>query len=360
MARVAVRHVAEVFQSQAVVLLPDTSGKLGYPQEPRVDGSFLTADLAVAQWVADHGRRAGLGSDTLPASLGAYLPLSIGERNFGVLAVLPGNPRRVLLPEQSHLLETFAGQIALALERVQLSEMAESARVAAEAEGFRSTLLSSISHDLRTPLAVIAGAGSTLARKTPLDEATRMSLGQSIEGKAQDMSELVSNVLDLLRLESGQVILRKDWQALDDLIGAALHRLGERLSTHPVEVNVPDDLPAVRVDATLIVQVLYNLLDNAAKHTPPVTRIWISATADGDLVRVVVDDNGPGLPHLEPAKLFDKFQRGNQEGPIVGVGLGLTICRAIVQAHGGTIEARNRASGGARFEFTLPLTGKTA
>jgi two-component system sensor histidine kinase KdpD len=361
MARVAVRHVAEVFQSQAVVLLPDASGKLGYPREPRLDGSFLTADLAVAQWVADHGRRAGLGSDTLPASLGAYLPLSSGERNFGVLAVLPGNPRRVLLPEQSHLLETFAGQIALALERVQLSEMAESARVAAEAEGFRNTLLASISHDLRTPLAVIAGAGSTLARKTPaLDEGTRISLGQSIEGKARQMSELVSNVLDLLRLESGQVILRKDWQALDDLIGTALHRLEERLLAHPVEVNVADDLPEVRVDATLIVQVLYNLLDNAAKHTPPGTRIWISATVDGDFVRMVVDDEGPGLPHLDPTKLFDKFQRGNQEGPIVGVGLGLTICRAIVQAHGGTIEARHRASGGARFEFTLPLSETAA
>ncbi len=355
-ARVAVRHVTEVFQCQAVVLLPEHSGTLRYPNEPPLEISFRKADLAVAQWVNDHGRRAGLGSDTLPAATGAYLPLGGPERTFGVLAVLPENPRRVLLPEQSHLLETFAGQIALALERAQLSDAAESAQVAAQTESFRNTLLASISHDLRTPLAVIAGAGGTLARPTPaLDEATRISLGQSIEGKAQEMSELVSNVLDLLRLESGQVTLRRDWQALDDLVGTALHRLEGRLVSHAVELNIPPDLPAVHVDATLIVQVIYNLLDNAAKHTPAGTHISIAAVAEGRFVRVTVDDDGPGLAHLDPARLFDKFQRGNNEGPIVGVGLGLTICRAIVQAHGGTIEAHNRAAGGARFELTLPV-----
>ena len=356
MARVAVQHVAEVFECKAVVLLPDASGRLRFPEDASLDVSFRNADLAVAQWVADHARRAGLGSDTLPASAGAYLPLGERDRTFGVLGVLPANPRRVLLPEQSHLLETFAGQIALALERVQLSEGAESARVAAEAESFRNTLLASISHDLRTPLAVIAGAGSTLARRSPsLDEDTRVTLGQSIEDKAQEMSELVSNVLDLLRLEAGQVRLRRDWQALDDLVGTALRRLDERLAGYAVEVNLPDDLPPVHVDATLIVQVLCNLLDNAIKHTPRGTRIEISAVPDGEYLRVTVDDNGPGLPHLDPARLFDKFQRGNAEGPIVGVGLGLTICRAIVQAHGGLIEAHNRTVGGARFEFTLPL-----
>lgn len=361
MARVAVKHVAEVFQCQAVVLLPDAVGKLGFPRESPLEESFRKSDLAVAQWVADHGRRAGLGSDTLPASAGAYLPLGERDRTYGVLAVLPANARRVLLPEQSHLLETFAGQVALALERAKLSDAAESSRVAAENESFRNTLLASISHDLRTPLAVIAGAGSTLARPTPaLDENTRISLGQSIEGKAHEMSELVSNVLDLIRLESGQVKLRRDWQALDDLVGAALHRLEGRLANHPVDVNLPQELPPVYVDATLIVQVLYNLLDNAVKHTPSGTGIDISAVVDGPALRVTVDDKGPGLPHLEPARLFDKFQRGNAEGPIVGVGLGLTICRAILHAHGGTIEAHNRAGGGARFEFTLPLNEPAA
>ena len=163
MARVAVRHVAEVFQCEAVVLLPDATGKLGYSDELPIEGSFRGADLAVAQWVADHGRRAGLGSDTLPAAPALYLPLGEARQGLGVLAVLPKNPRRVLLPEQRHLLETFAGQIGLALERARLAELAEGARVAGERESLRNTLLASISHDLRTPLAAMAGAASTLA-----------------------------------------------------------------------------------------------------------------------------------------------------------------------------------------------------
>jgi len=361
MARVAVRHVAEVFECRAAVLLPNGTGKLHYPREAPLEVSFRKADLAVAQWVADHGRRAGLGAGTLPAANGAYLPLGDAQRSFGVLAVRPANPRRVLLPEQSHLLETFAGQIALALERAQLSEAAERARIAAESESFRNTLLASISHDLRTPLAIMAGAGSTLARHgATLDEATRVQLAQSIETRAQEMSGLISNVLDLMRFESGQIALRRDCQALDELIGAALQRLEGPLAQHRLELHIPAELPEVYVDATLIVQVLSNLLDNIVKYTPAGTRAAISAVADGAFVRVTVDDDGPGLPHLEPARLFDKFQRGNEEGPVVGVGLGLAICRAIVRAHGGEIEARRGASGGARFEFTLPASGSDA
>src|SRR6185437_10005753 len=218
MARVAVRHVAEVFQCQAVVLLPDADGKLRYPAEAALDSSFRGADLAVAQWVADHSRRAGLGADTLPAARGLYVPLGEEGRAVGVLAVLPEQARRVLLPEQSHLLSTFAGQIALALERARLAELAEQSSLAAERETLRNTLLASISHDLRTPLAVMAGAGSTLAEHgMGLDEATRVRLARQVETTAREMSELVSNVLDLVRFESGQAALRRDWQTLDDL-----------------------------------------------------------------------------------------------------------------------------------------------
>jgi two-component system sensor histidine kinase KdpD len=355
MARVAVRHVAEVFQCLAVVLLPDQSGKLRRPRDPPLEQSFLNADLAVAQWVADHGQRAGLGSDTLAAAPGLYMPLGDQRRALGVLAVLPTNPRRVLLPEQRHLLETFAGQIGLALERTRLAEAAEGARVAAESESVRNTLLASISHDLRTPLSVIAGAGSTLAEHGPaLDENTRAQLARSVETKAREMSELVSNVLDLMRFESGKIDLRRDWQTLDDLVGAALHSFAERIGQHPVEVRLPAELPPVHVDATLVVQVFSNLLDNVVKYTPPGTRVHITATVDGSNVRVTVDDEGPGLPLGNPARLFDKFQRGGEEGTIVGVGLGLAICRAVVRAHGGDIEAGARPGGGARFEFTLP------
>jgi two-component system, OmpR family, sensor histidine kinase KdpD len=361
MALVAVRHVAEVFQCRAVILLPDASGKLQRPRDPALEQSFRGADLAVAQWVADHGQRAGMGSDTLPAAPGLYLPLGDERRALGVLGVLVSNPRRVLLPEQRHLLETFAGQIGLALERARLAEGAETARVAAEGESVRNTLLASISHDLRTPLAVIAGASSTLAeRGGTLDEATRARLARSIETKAREMSELVSNVLDLTRFEAGKIELRLDWQTLDDLIGAALENLGERLNTHPVEVTLSPDLPAVYVDATLVVQVFVNLLDNALKYTPEGTHIRISAVPDADFVRISVEDDGPGLPQGNPARLFEKFQRGNDEGAVVGVGLGLAICRAVVRAHGGEIEAVARAGVGARFEFTLPTKGRTA
>ncbi len=355
LAHLAVRHVAEVFQCHAVILLPDKAGKLRYPADPPLESSFKGADLAVGQWVADHGRRAGLGSDTLPAARGVYLPLGDAQRTMGVLAVLPTNPRRVLLPEQSHLLETFAGQIALALERASLSEVAEASRLAAERESLRNTLLASISHDLRTPLSVIAGASSALVQRgATLDEESRLSLARGIEVKAREMSDLVSNVLDVMRFESGQVVLRRDWQTIDDLAGAALGDLEAKLNGRTVQLRFPEDLPPVYVDASLIVQVFSNLLDNAAKYTPPTTHVWITATPDSDVLRVIIEDDGPGLPGGDPARMFDKFQRGNGEGAVVGVGLGLTICRAIIRAHGGEIEAGRREGGGARFEFTLP------
>lgn len=356
MARVAVRHVAEVFDCTAVVLLPDASGRLLYPSDPPLDSSFRKADLSVAQWVLDRGKRAGLGSDTLPAAPALYVPLSDEHARLGVLAVLPRNRRRVLLPEQRHLLETFAGQLGIALERAKLAEQAEAASVAAETESLRNTLLASISHDLRTPLAVIAGAGSALAeRGEGLDATSRRALASSIETKAREMSELVSNVLDLMRFESGKIVLRLDWESLDDLVGSALSRVDAKLAAHIIELKIPEELPTVRVDAGLIVQVFTNLFDNAAKYTPKGTRVLLQAIAADTVVRVIVEDEGPGLPAVERERLFDKFERGEEEGTIVGAGLGLAICRAILRAHGSDIRAGARAGGGARFEFELPI-----
>ena len=360
MARVAVRHVAEVFDASAVVLTPDPSGRLRYPTGSAEEGSFRGADLSVAQWVFDHGQRAGLGTDTLPAAPAVYLPLRGARGALGVLGVLPANRRRVLLPEQRHLLETFAGQIALAWERVALGEEAAKSRIAAESESLRNTLLASISHDLRTPLAVIAGAASTLARHgATLEPAARKSLASSIEEQAHEMSNLISNVLDLMRLESGRVELRRDTHAVEDLVGAALHRLEPRLQHHPVSIDLPDDLPGVSVDPVLVSQVLANLLENAAKYTPAGTRIRISAVAEAAMVRVLVEDEGPGLPPGDPRLLFEKFQRGSEESPVVGAGLGLAICSAIVAAHGGEIKAGQGTQRGARFEFTLPVAVAT-
>ena len=357
LARVAIKHVAETFSSEAVVLLPDLpSGQLLHPHGLPITGSLHGADLSIAQWVFNHGRPAGLGTDTLPAATAQYLPLRGTNRTFGVLAVRPSQRRRLLLPEQQHLLETFAGQIALAIERAHLAEDAEAARVAAETESLRNTLLGSISHDLRTPLAAISGASSALNDPTlALDAAARARLAGSIEAKAKEMSELISNVLDLMRFEAGEVKLRREWHTVEDLVGTVLERMSESLVGFRVDVSLPHDLPAVYVDGLLITQVFANLIDNATKHAQSAARIEIGATAEHPVVRVTVDDNGPGLPSGDPKDLFEKFQRGRDESSIGGAGLGLAICRAIVNAHGGHITAAQRPGGGARFEFTLPV-----
>ncbi len=359
--RVAVKHVAETFASLVVVLVPDKNGRLQHPRGEPLPASLRAADLSVAQWVFDHGAPAGLGTDTLPAARAQYLPLKGARRTLGVLAVQPTQRRRLLLPEQRHLLETFAAQITLALERADLAEEAASARISAETEGLRNTLLASISHDLRTPLSVIAGASSALNDSSiTLDPESRRQLTTSIESKAHEMSEIISNVLDLMRFEAGQISLHRDWETIDDLVGAALARLDIHLADHVVEVELPADLPAVYVDAPLVTQVLANLLENAAKYTPAGTRVIISAGPDVGSLRVFVDDTGPGLPAGDPEQLFAKFQRGRDESSSGGAGLGLAICRSIVNAHGGTIAAMERPGGGARFVFTLPTVESAA
>jgi two-component system sensor histidine kinase KdpD len=353
--RIAIKHVAETFASRAVVLLPDAQGRLTHPRAAAAAESLRGADLSIAQWVFDHDTPAGLGTDALPGAPAQYLPLRGGDKVLGVLAVEPSHRRRLLLPEQRHLLETFAGQIALALERAGLADEAERARIAAETESLRNTLLASISHDLRTPLAVIAGASSALNdSSTAFDDQSRRLLASSIENKANEMTQIISNVLDLIRLEAGSVVLHRDWQTVDDLVGSALDRLKVQLADHPVQMDLPPELPPVYVDGALMLQVFTNLLENAAKHTPPLTRISISASAAETFVRVVVSDTGPGLPG-DPERLFEKFQRGRDEGNIGGAGLGLAICRAIINLHGGRIEAARRPDGGARFTFTLPV-----
>jgi two-component system sensor histidine kinase KdpD len=361
MARVAVEHVSAVFASQVVVLLPDAAGRLRYPTGAGMPSSFRAADLALAQEVFDHGRRVGLGSDIKSDAEALYVPLTGSKATLGTLAVLPANPRRVLLPEQLHLLETFAGQIALALERAQLAEMAEHARLTIETETLRSSLLASISHDLRTPLAVIAGSASTLVRwGDALDAPKRHALAQTIQNTALEMASLVANVLELTRLESGKVRLRGDWYAVDDLIGTVLHRLAEQLTLYPITVEVPNDLPLVEIDGTLIGQVLSNLFENAAKYTPPGTHLRIAAACEAGHLVVTLEDDGPGLPPGDPERLFDKFHRGRPESPIAGAGLGLAICRAILHVHGGSISAERRQDRGARFRFTLPLADAEA
>jgi two-component system sensor histidine kinase KdpD len=248
-------------------------------------------------------------------------------------------------------------QIALALERAGLQEEAEQSRVTAETERLRNTLLASISHDLRTPLAVITGASSALNDPSmTFDPEARRSLTAQIEGKSKEMAEIISNVLDLMRFESGQFSLRLDWVMIDDLVSSALERLGTRLAEHPVESRVLTGLPPVHVDSALLLQVFTNLLENVVKHTPSGTHATIEAVLEDPFVRVSIEDTGPGLPPGDVEQLFAKFQRGRDESSAGGAGLGLSICRAIVMAHGGQIDATQRSGGGARFSFTLPIS----
>jgi two-component system sensor histidine kinase KdpD len=357
--RIAVRHVSEVFGGEVAVSLPAPAGRL-----VRRAGSLGSADGdpnegAVAQWVHEHGQMAGLGSATLPGARALYLPLSGSRGTVGVLGIRPAQPQTLAAPEQLHLLETFAAQTALAVERGLLGEEAARAELRVEAERLRNSLLSSVSHDLRTPLATITGAASGLLEGADrLEPAARRELLQAIHEEADRLNRLVNNLLDVTRLESGAIQVRKDWHSLEELVGAALARLGGRLGDHPVTTRLPPDLPLVPLDGVLVEQVLINLLDNAVKHTPAGTPIEVSAAAGPGEVQLEVADRGPGLPPGEEGRVFDKFYRGTPARPGPGVGLGLTICRGIVEAHGGRITAANRPGGGVAFRVVLPLADK--
>src|SRR6202789_479070 len=361
LARVAVKHVAETFDGQCALFVPDATGRVKCPHSPAEAASLQEADLSVAQWVYEHRVPAGLGTETLPALTVQYLPLEGSFSALGVLAILPRRRRRLLLPEQHHLAETFAGQIALALERARAQEEAESARIAAETERLRNTLLASISHDLRTPLAVITAASSALNDESMVFEAAaRRSLTAQIEVKANEMAGIISNVLELIRLETGRVVLRRQWVMLQELLNPSLARLEARLAGRPITVALPPHLPALHLRRALMMQVFMNLLENAAKHTPSGPAITVSALREDGFLRIDVEDEGPGLPAGDPTRLFLKFQRGQEESNTGGAGLGLSICRAIVNVHGGHISAITKPGRGARFSVTLPITRESA
>jgi two-component system sensor histidine kinase KdpD len=355
--RIAVDHVAEVFEAQAVVLLPDKTGRIVYPQKEGTAQSCHGSDLSVAQWVYDHEQMAGQGTDTLPGGEVVYLPLAASSGMIGVLALLPLNPARIALPEQQRLLETFVSQIALALERVRLAADAHNSQIKMETEQLRNSLLSAISHDLRTPLAAIVGASSTLVRDDDrLDGYARHELSLTIYDEAIRMASLANNLLDMARLQAGAVVLHRQWQPLEEVVGGALAGLTGRMANHPVTIRLPHDLPMVEIDSLLIERVFVNLLENAVKYTQPGTSIEISAaTGAGELV-VTVSDRGQGIPAGEEKRIFEKFHRVAREGNQGGAGLGLAICRSIVEAHGGRIWADNLPTGGAAFHFALPLT----
>lgn len=355
--KISVRHLAEVFDAQAVVLLPDGAGHIVFPDGEGIAQSCHGSDLGVAQWVFDHEQMAGLGTDTLPGGDLLYLPVAASSGAIGVLGLLPLNPARLALPEQRRLLDAFVSQIALALERVRLASEAHSVQMKMETERLRNSLLSAISHDLRTPLAAIVGASSSLVMDGGrLGADARHELSQTIYDEAMRMAGLANNLLDMARLQAGAVVLNLQWQPLEEVVGGALAGLTSRLADHPVTVRLPQDLPLVEIDSLLIERVFVNLLENAVKYTPRGTPIEILAqSASGEMI-VTVSDWGRGIPVGEEDRIFEKFHRVFREGNQGGAGLGLAICRSIVEAHGGRIWADNPPAGGAAFHFALPLT----
>jgi two-component system sensor histidine kinase KdpD len=358
MAAAAIRHICAVFHSTAIVLLADAQGRLT-PVSPADESACTEAVLPLSGFNLDLAHEVvARGERSIQDAI--YLPLRGSRRVRGVIVVRPQSPTRALPVEQLNLLDAFAAQLALSLQRARVAEAAAAARVSTERALLRNTLLASISHDLRTPLSAIAGAGSLIAQpQYALNVDRRTTLGHLIERKARDMSQLLTNVLDLMQMEFGRGALRADWHTVDDLVALALRTNEARLSQWRIALDLPTDLPVIRVEATLIVQILSNLLENAAKYTPPGTTITISATAQNENFILVVADDGPGLPPGDPERLFEKFQRGHSESNIVGVGLGLAICRAAARLHGGDIRAMNNPRGGARFEITLPVETQT-
>ncbi|WP_370654080.1 ATP-binding protein [Methylophaga sp.] len=354
--RTAVRHLHSEFGSRNVILLPDPNGLIVYPKDPSMRESLHAADLSVAQWVLDNNEIAGQGTHTLAGAEATYFPLSNGEAVVGVLVLLPVNLRRIFLPEQQKLLDTFLQQIAQAITRVRLAEQAKKTQLDMEAERLRNSLLSSISHDLRTPLATIVGSASTLVEEDKaLKAEDKLELNRAIYDEAQRMSTLVNNILDMARLDAGAVVLNKQWYPLDEIIGVVLTRLQKRLEGRTVTVKLPPGTPMIYVDTVMIEQVLINLLENVLRYTPEKSPVEITAEASSFAVEISVADQGPGIPKGFESQLFEKFYRVRHEAAQSGVGLGLAICRAIIEAHGGSIRAQNRPTGGAVFSFMIPL-----
>jgi len=349
----ATKFIEGTFQATVAILVPDEQDRL---QIAGSAGAALNIDVrAAAQWAYDKGQPAGAGTDTLPSNEFLFIPLRAPMRTRGVLAIRAGNRRLLMIPEQRRHLDTFAALVAIALERVHYVEVAQQALINMESERLRNSLLAALSHDLRTPLAALVGLAESLELTKPELGGVQLDTARAIAEQARRMSSLVNNLLDMARIQSGQVKLRREWQSVEEVVGSALKSAQPALEKHRVEVNLPRDLPLVEFDATLIERVLYNLLDNAGKYTPSGTVIQIAAEASRGQLLVIVSDNGPGVPEGQREAIFEKFTRGSRESATPGVGLGLAISRAIVEAHRGKIWVEENPGGGARFCLTLPL-----
>jgi two-component system sensor histidine kinase KdpD len=355
--QIAGRQISELFGKEVVLFMREP----GRPVELRFGAATEVArvpvNAVVAQWVADHDKVAGFGTDTLPNATALFVPMTGSSRTVGAVGVRPDDPDCFLDPEQRRLLETCASLIALSIERNQSVLEAQQASLKAEAEQMRSSLLSSVSHDLRTPLAVINGAASSLLDDSALPR-NRLEIVQSIADESRRLSRLVENLLEMTNLEAGAAVLNRQWHVLEEIIGSAIARMRSELGNRRIVVNIPSNFPLLDVDDVLLEQAFVNLLENAARYTPPSAELEISARQFPKHVEIRMSDNGPGLPPGTEDRVFEKFFRGPSAvaDSRRGVGLGLAICKAVVTSHGGRISARNRPEGGAEFVMTLPLS----
>jgi two-component system sensor histidine kinase KdpD len=351
-------QLASMLKVRVVLLLPEgdtIAVKAGYPP----DDTLVDADIAAARWAWEHNHAAGRGADTLPGAQRLYVPLRTGRTAVGVIGL--DSDRRdgpLLTPEQQRLLDALADQAALAIERIQLVADVDRAKLAAEADRLRSALLTSISHDLKTPLAAILGASGTLRDYfNSMTEQDRNDLLSTIVDESERLNRFIANLLDMTKIESGAMEPNYALHYAGDIAGSALRRAAKILGRHRTEMTIPPDLPMVRVDPVLFEQVLFNLLDNAAKYSPDGSVIRITGRADAEHVIVQVSDEGPGIPQADVDRIFDTFYRVRKGDQVrAGTGLGLSICRGFIEAMGGTITAGNRTDrSGAIFTIRLPV-----
>jgi len=380
--------IAPLFAARVALVLPDDTDTLALVLPGCTDMSDASkasdtshragpedfVDTSIAQWSFDHLQAAGPGTSALSGAAALYLPLKAPMRTRGVLVLRrvvrsdpPGRPdawgRADSLDDADapsatgdrRLLDACCSLIALALERAHFASVAQDTQVRIEGERLRSALLAAVSHDLKTPLTAIRGLAETLEQVPDLPPAERVGLSRAIRMQSESLHRLVTNLLDLARMQSEGIRLNKEWNALGEVVGSALARLVSVLASHDVHTELPPDLPLIELDAIAFERVLVNLLDNAAKYTPAGTKIAIRASVAGPVLRLAIEDDGPGLPGFNAEHLFEPFTRGVKESSISGVGLGLALCRTIVEAHGGTIHAQRLTPRGVRFAIHLPV-----
>jgi len=351
-----VSYISDTTDAEVVLYLPQENSRLGIVSASRAFSDLVLGptELNAAEWSFRHSHRSGVGTDTLPGAKGFYLPVKSEEKIFGVLGVKP--VKQFFTPEQINILDALAGLTALAMARLELAAETQKINTLEESERLRAALFNSISHDMKTPLASILGAVSSLVDDGDLYNADqKASLLMSIRRGALRMNRVVINLLDMARLESGYMRLHTDWCDIQDIIGVTLRENRDILQDHYVKVEIPETIRLIKVDYGLIEQVLTNLLHNAVKYSPAQSEVLVRVVEEKDKLMVSVTDQGKGIAAADEERIFDKFYRLQSPGNVSGSGLGLSICRGIIEAHGGRIWARSGSDEGATLNFTLPI-----